>query len=101
MIQKKLPTVYEAAIEIYEHASKPGSSKMKAVVNHYSNALVAQWIRSFESKHVLSLPTVKKKLHKYIKNYHNNVYIKSHCATAKKDRKDAPPKESIRRLNDA
>ena len=90
-IQSKLPTIFEAITDIYRECSKPGSTKMKTVVNQYTTALISQWVKSFGSNHVLSRPTVKKRLEKLISTYHNKVYIKSHRSTGKKKRFASSP----------
>ena len=83
-IQTKLPRVYEAVNDIYNHATKPGSAKMQSAINNYSAALIKQWTKSFGAKHVLSLPTVKQKLKSHINKFHNEVYIPAHRNTGKK-----------------
>ena len=99
-IQKKLPRVYEAVNDIYNHATKPGSAKMQSTLNNYSAALIAQWTKSFGAKHVLSAATVKQKLKSHITKFHNQVYIPAHRNTGKKKETASNSKESLRRLSE-
>ena len=99
-IQSKLPTVCESISDIFQYCTKPGSEKMNTTVNQYTSDLVDHWTKSFGKNHVLSISTVKKKLMKLVKTYHNQVYIKAHRSSGKK--KDVvASKESLRRLNES
>ena len=62
----KLPTYYEAAISIFNVASKPSSPKMIKAVRSYATSLVEVWEKSFSSKHVISFNAVLGRLTKLV-----------------------------------
>ena len=86
-IQTKLPRVYEAVIDIYNHTTKPCSAKMQSAINNYSAALIKQWTKSFGAKHVLSLPTVKQKLKSHINTNFTTRCIYPHIGTLGRKRR--------------
>ena len=55
----RLPTMYDAAIMIYNASRKPGNARKKAV-HQYAIALRKQWVKSFEDKHVLGNGVARK-----------------------------------------
>ena len=97
-IQSKLPTVFEAIIDIFEKCPTPGTKKMSTALNQYITALSSQWVKSFGPDHVLSHSTIKKKLEKLVASYYSQVYIKCHRSSGKKKDSQAS-KESLRHLN--
>ena len=97
-IQSKLPTVFEAIIDIFEKCPTPGTKKMSTALNQYITALSSQWVKSFGPDHVLSHSTIKKKLEKLVASYYSQVYIKGHRSSGKKKDSQAS-KESLRHLN--
>ena len=74
----KLPTYYNAAIEIFQVASKPKSKKMRVTINSYGCELRDIWKRSFGDQHVGSRSSVVYKLEKLTTEYSNHVYVKLH-----------------------
>ena len=104
-ITAKLPTVYDAVLNIYSHATQPDSPKMNKTIHQYAMDLIAVWKKSFGSDHVLSVTSVKYKVKKLVKNYWNQVYSKAHRNTANKKEEDgdkcpAAASESLRKLNE-
>ena len=80
----KLPTIYyDVAITIFFISTQPTSSKMTHVIHQYL-ALINIWQKAFGSQHVMSIRTVKSKLHKIVKDYFNKVYNKHHRKSKKK-----------------
>ena len=60
----KLPTYYDAAIAIFQVASKPKSKKMSATINSYAYLLIDIWKISFGDQHIGSRGSVVYKLEK-------------------------------------
>ena len=104
IISKKLPTISDAVLDIFKHATQPESQKMNNIIHEYSKALINVWQKAFGLNHVCSATNVKYHLKKYVKSYHREVYVKIHRNVTKKknegEEKCAPAaKESSRKLN--
>ena len=48
------------------------------VIHKYALALINTWEESFGESHVYTVYGVKLKIHKLVKDYHNQVYITAH-----------------------
>ena len=62
----KLPTYYNAAISIFQVASKPRSKKMINSVHIYACSLIDIWQRSFGNDHVMTRNAVTYKINKFL-----------------------------------
>ena len=76
-ISKKLPTISDAVLDIFKHATQPESQKMNKIIHEYSKALINVWQKAFGLNHVSSATNVKYHLKKYVKSYHREVYQKN------------------------
>ena len=72
----KLPTVYDAAIQLFKMATRPKSERMHKAILSYRNNLILMWHRSFGKEHTLSIPAVTRKLELIVNSYNNQVYTK-------------------------
>ena len=79
-----LPTIYDAAIQIYSVSRKPQSKKRLSVVHSYATALRGIWINSFGKYHVLSLCAVKNRLMSIMKDYNRAVHGHSRYGSGNK-----------------
>ena len=94
----KLPTVYDAAIQLFKMATKPKSEKMHNAILNYRNNLISMWHRSFGKEHTLSHPAITRKLELIVSSYYNQVYTK--CGRVKPKHANEVPKQK-RMLNKA
>ena len=69
---------YDAAIAIFQVASKPKSKKTSATINSHAFVLIDIWKRSFGDQHVGSRSSVVYKLEKLTTECYNHVYVKLH-----------------------
>ena len=70
--------------------SKKKGDKGQETLNSYYRALTNLWIKAFGEGHVLSRPTVIKKLEKVLDSYRNEVYKKCTRKTPKKPNATIP-----------
>ena len=68
-----LPTIYDAAIQIYSVSKYPPSKKRIVVVHAYAVALRDIWLKSFGEYHVLSLCAIKNRLISIMHDYNNTL----------------------------
>ena len=62
VLGNKLPTKYDAIIDLFKGCSRPTSSKMASQVSSYSLALIWQWVMAFGTVFITDLRTVKDKI---------------------------------------
>ena len=73
-IGDQLPTVYEAAIRIFHYSP---TTQRQTFVQSYACALRNLWIRAFDSMHVISLSSIRKRLEHIMKDYETKVRWKN------------------------
>lgn len=69
---RKLPTIADCVEATIKVGPTYGSSKQKDIVHQYSQHVGLLWERSFTSKHILTLKSIKDKLHNHFKTYRSS-----------------------------
>ena len=84
ILGNKLPTVYDAAIDIFNICSKPKSEKIKSCIHVYALALMDQWVKAFGQGYIITRQAVEAKLAVIVSNYYNKVYTEQYRTKPKK-----------------
>ena len=100
VLGNKLPTIYDAVIDLFKSCSNPTSSKMATQVSIYSYALIRQQTMTFGEGFTIQYQAVRDKVMALVTNYYNKVNTEHHCTKPKKKDTVFVPK-SMRYLNKA